>query len=233
MPFLALLAITMVFSIISNVASGLIGAFAEGQGAVGAFFVVAWAVVQIIVGLWLTVANYRMLLRLIRKQMIDWKAIFALDGALMGNLFLAGILMAVGVLLGFIAFIIPGIILSLGWTFYALLMTDERATVVSSLRGSWRMTRGHRGRLFLFQLLMFVLVVFPFVIAAVLVGGSFASSGAVSGALRAVMAIAGVILGILSIIWVMAVAFAGTFAQVWIYEQLKAHAPELDLQKIA
>jgi uncharacterized membrane protein len=66
--------------------------------------------------------------------------------------FLASILYAVVVCVGLALFIVPGIYLGLRLQFYAMSIVEEDAGIVSSLKRSWEITKGHGGRLFLLLL---------------------------------------------------------------------------------
>lgn len=73
-----------------------------------------------------------------------------------------GLLPAVGMFLvaiipyyvGFLLLVVPGILLVLGWLFSLQFIVDRAAGPIEALKGSWRMTSGHRWPLFGLLLLM-------------------------------------------------------------------------------
>jgi uncharacterized membrane protein len=64
------------------------------------------------------------------------------------NFFLASILYLVLVFLGFILFIVPGIILGLGMVLYPYFLIDKNMTAIDSLKESYRITKGYKGHIF-------------------------------------------------------------------------------------
>jgi len=61
----------------------------------------------------------------------------------------AHILTVIAIALGFIALIVPGIILSLGLAFVPYLVIDRGAGPIDALKESWRITKGHKWQLLL------------------------------------------------------------------------------------
>ncbi len=66
----------------------------------------------------------------------------------------AGILVSLATGLGFIACIIPGVIMALGFSMYTPLLVDQKADAIDSIKRSWEACKPHLGALFL---LFFVL----------------------------------------------------------------------------
>ncbi len=100
------------------------------------------------------------------------------------------ILMGLGILLGFLLLIVPGVIAALRWYVFVPTLVIERSSVDGALRRSWNLTQGHLGRIFgIFVLIMCIgfavgmLVILPF--SAILIFASPGSAG--SGATQAVM----------------------------------------------
>ena len=62
----------------------------------------------------------------------------------LGASFAAGL----GAMTGFVLFIIPGIMLALGWQFFSYLVIDKDLDVIESLKRSWEITQGEKWRLF-------------------------------------------------------------------------------------
>lgn len=67
---------------------------------------------------------------------------------------IASLLVALGVSLGFLLLVIPGVILSLGWMFTQLLLVDKNLGPVEAIKESWRITQGEKGGLFLWGLVV-------------------------------------------------------------------------------
>jgi len=79
---------------------------------------------------------------------------------------IASLITAVGVLLGSLLLIVPGVILFVGWMFSLVALGDRREGALEAIRVSWRMTDGERG-----GLLLWVLVCFGLMLAGVLTCG--------------------------------------------------------------
>lgn len=62
------------------------------------------------------------------------------------------ILFIVGLVIGFILLIVPGIILAIGWSFAPYLVIEQGAGPVDALKRSWELTKGNRWTLFLLGL---------------------------------------------------------------------------------
>lgn len=60
---------------------------------------------------------------------------------------------------GFVLFIIPGIYLALRLQFATAFIVEENTGILESLKMSWRITRGHMGKLFLLAVLETALVI--------------------------------------------------------------------------
>lgn len=64
----------------------------------------------------------------------------------------AHILTTIVVVLGFIAFIVPGIILGIGLGFVPYLVVERGLGPIEAMKESWRITKGHKWQLFLLLL---------------------------------------------------------------------------------
>jgi len=64
----------------------------------------------------------------------------------------AEILAGIIIFVGFLLFVIPGIIASLGLCFVPYVVIDRGAGPIDALKESWRITKGHKWRLFLLGL---------------------------------------------------------------------------------
>jgi len=68
------------------------------------------------------------------------------------NYILSQALVALGVLVGLILLIVPGVMLAVGWMFTSYLIIDKDRGPLEAIKESWKMTKGHKGQLFLFVL---------------------------------------------------------------------------------
>jgi hypothetical protein len=64
----------------------------------------------------------------------------------------ATVLMTLAIMVGYVFLIVPGIIVALGLSMTQFLCVDAGTGAVESLKRSWEVTRGHKGKLFLFGL---------------------------------------------------------------------------------
>lgn len=71
----------------------------------------------------------------------------------------ATILFFLGVGIGLLLLIIPGIFLMIRWGMYPFLMVDKGLGPIEALKTSWHMTRGHGWNLFLFYVLAMLISV--------------------------------------------------------------------------
>lgn len=83
------------------------------------------------------------------------------------------ILSAIGIVLGFLLIIVPGIILMVRWSASAGYLMGERAGVVESLGQSWDATRDHGWSIFLAGLVLFV----GFLVIVGVIGGTVTAVG--------------------------------------------------------
>lgn len=84
------------------------------------------------------------------------------------NFILASIIRTLIIIVGFILFIIPGIIFSIKLQYSEYLIVDKGKDAVDSLKGSWEMTKGVKWNLFLFGILLALINILGFL--ALLVG---------------------------------------------------------------
>lgn len=111
-------------------------------------------------------------------ESITWQE--ALDAARqrIGALMLASVLIAIGVAIGFILFIIPGLILLVSWalTIPAIVVEDLRAA--EGIGRSWSLVGGRRWSIFgVFVILYIIIIVVQLIIAVGLAGLLIADSG--------------------------------------------------------
>ncbi|MGD0340731.1 MAG: hypothetical protein ABSA76_03370 [Bacteroidales bacterium] len=98
------------------------------------------------------------------------------------NIILANLLVVALVILGFIALIIPGIIIGCRLAFVSYLVMDKKLDPIEAVEQSWKLTRGHGWTIFfmgfvsifivIFGLILMIVGVFP---ATMWISSSFAS----------------------------------------------------------
>lgn len=102
--------------------------------------------IAFVVGIVLAMGLIRASLAVVEGRSPDISLLFQTDG--FGNYLVASILVAIGVFLGFVALIIPGIILAIMWHFFGYVIVEQPGTApVDSLRRSAEITRGNRWQL--------------------------------------------------------------------------------------
>ncbi len=67
------------------------------------------------------------------------------------------LLVMLAILAGYVALIVPGIILGLGLMFAQFFVVDADMGPIDAMRASWNATKGHKGKLFLFALVGFLI----------------------------------------------------------------------------
>jgi uncharacterized membrane protein len=145
--------------LVANVVSGLGATFHwililqndPRLAAIGLAVYGASSLVGLAISIWMQMGITRYAIKLARRQPAGFEDIFAGDPfwSFLG----AGILVGLGVFGGMLLCIVPGIILALGWFFNAQLVVDRRMGALDAISESWRLTKGHKGDLFLFALL--------------------------------------------------------------------------------
>jgi hypothetical protein len=109
-------------------------------------------------GFWLLIAgpvewgaDYAML-KAVRGEKPEFTDIFIFQKNYL-NVVLAHLLTSAIVMVGFVFFIIPGIIFLCKLVFVPYLVTDRKMEATEAIRESWRMTSGYGGKIFLMGLL--------------------------------------------------------------------------------
>lgn len=124
-----------------------------------------------------------------------------------GAILLTWLVMFVPIVIGLMLFIAPGVYLSLTWSQAPLLILDERARHVDSLRASEELTRDRRMEILL-ALGLPLLLMLPVILMQTVIpsGGSLATPGFV--------------LFLVGSVWQMLVATFGTFVSAVVYQML-------------
>jgi uncharacterized membrane protein len=92
------------------------------------------------------------LFKIIRGQSYAIGDVFS-GGPYFGPMFLTQLLMQLGVGIGMLLCIVPGVILALGWALSLPLVVDRQLGGVDALKESWRLTTGQKMDLFVLWLL--------------------------------------------------------------------------------
>lgn len=104
-------------------------------------------VISFLVGIILAMGLIRASLAVVSGGTPEVRMLFLPDG--FGAYFWASILVSIGVVLGLVALIIPGIILAIMWHFFGYVIVENPGTgPVDAMRRSAEITRGHRWQLF-------------------------------------------------------------------------------------
>jgi uncharacterized membrane protein len=77
-------------------------------------------------------------------------------GKYFGPMFVANLLSQIGIGIGFVLCIAPGLILAAGLSMYQSLVVDQKLSGVDALKKSWELTTGHKGQLVIYVLLSIV-----------------------------------------------------------------------------
>ena len=97
-----------------------------------------------------------------------------------GPLFLLGIVMSIGISIGFLLLIVPGIILSLMWMVAAPALVIERRGIFATLSRSRELTKGARWKILALILVGFVAIIIVSALFGIFAGLLMAVTGTVS-----------------------------------------------------
>ncbi len=79
-------------------------------------------------------------------------------GRFVGRFMIGGLLMGFAVGIGYLLCIVPGVMLALGLSLWTMNIVDRNLGAVDALKGSWEMTKGHKGSIFVLLLLQFLVI---------------------------------------------------------------------------
>ncbi len=109
----------------------------------------------------------------------------------MGEFFLASSFIGMGVWIGFMFFVIPGIVIGLSWSLAVLLVIDKELSPMEAINKSNSITYGKKWTIFLGRLVLFILAGLAVGIALAILGLIFKYLGAVGMILSLLAYIAG------------------------------------------
>jgi uncharacterized membrane protein len=95
----------------------------------------------------------RFALSVARGRKPEFSEVFA-GGATFGAMFVGQLLYSLGVVVGAVFCLVPGVIVAIACQFYAFYIVDKGVSGVDGLKSSWAATQGHRGNLFVLWLVM-------------------------------------------------------------------------------
>ncbi|HSO97030.1 MAG TPA: DUF975 family protein [Acidimicrobiia bacterium] len=159
-----LLAITVLIIVINAVAGGILSAIGNAfprvhytsgntRYGIGVGFILA-QIISLVIGAVLAMGLIRATLAVTEGQKPDVSMLFRSEG--LAAYIVASILVTIGVLIGLILLIIPGIILLIMWHFYGfVIVQNPDIGATEAMRRSAEITRGHRWQLFGLGLLLF------------------------------------------------------------------------------
>ncbi len=102
-----------------------------------------------------TIGLINIYLKLVDTNTADYPDLYQ-KFALVGKMLLTSLIYGFIIFLGLIFFIVPGIILSLKYMFYSYYIVDQNLSPIDSLKQSSSLTKGHKSKLFLLALSLFV-----------------------------------------------------------------------------
>lgn len=155
-----------------NILIGLAGSSFDNVGSQ-----VLLNIISLLVGMILAMGLIRASLTVVSGGTASVRMLFLPDD--FGAYFWASILVIIGVVLGLVAFIVPGIILAVMWHFFGYVIVENPGTgPIEAMRQSAEITRGHRWQLFglglallglnILGLMMFVIpIIFTYGITAI------------------------------------------------------------------
>jgi hypothetical protein len=99
-------------------------------------------------------------IKLSREETISFTEIFEPNyRKYMGEYFLTLGLVLIGSYIGIAFFIVPGIIISIAWSFALILVIDKEKNPIETLTLSNKITYGYKGRIFLINLILMVIFI--------------------------------------------------------------------------
>jgi hypothetical protein len=120
-------------------------------------------------------------LKAVRREKIEIKDMFSVFERNYWNAVIAGVVMGIIIVIGFIMLIVPGIIFACRLAFVPYLIIDEKMEAMEALKASWAMTKGHGWTIFGMAMLAFLLIIagiivliFGVIISAMWISAAFA-----------------------------------------------------------
>ncbi len=129
-----------------------------------------------VVGTYFQVGQIRMFLQAARGETPEFAVLFT-GGNRFIPVFIASLVGGIGVALGLVLLIVPGVILAIGWYFAPYLIVEQNLSPIESLKRSWALCDGQKMKLFTLVLISIPLVLVGYLACCI---GVFASFSVVS-----------------------------------------------------
>lgn len=146
--------------VLSNAPSQVLGGVARGAGDRDTILVmsVVGGLIAYVVQTFFTAGAMKMALTAARRGEPQFAQVFS-GGSAFLRLLGTNFLVMLAVLLGMLCLIVPGIILGLGFSMAPYYAVDAGMGPIEAMGASWNATKGHKGSLFLFGIVGFLLAI--------------------------------------------------------------------------
>jgi len=160
-----------------QISGGLVGAGVVDAGSAPAIILqTVLTLVGLAVGAFLATGLIRIFTTVARGGQPNFGDLFS-GGSRMFSILGAQFLMGIAILLGLILLVVPGIILAIGLSFSSYFVADAGMGPIDALKASWAATTGSKGKLFLFGIVGFFIVLLGMLACCI---GVFASAAVYS-----------------------------------------------------
>lgn len=106
-----------------------------------------------IVGFLIAAGLIKMAIHHVRSGQADIAKLFDITDVI-APIIIAGIVVTLATILGFVLLIIPGVIIALGFSMYTPIIVDQKASAIEAIKRSWETCKPHLGALFLLYLVL-------------------------------------------------------------------------------
>lgn len=214
--FLSILLMYVVFGVVVGVFSRLLN-----------LPQIIYSILSMLLGVYVVIVTSRGSLMIIRGKKLDMGEVTQFDSKTYLSTFGAMILYYIACLIGFILFIIPGIIASIMFSATFFSIVDKGTEAVQALEDSARMTKGNRWNIFFFQILLFLLTTAAIVLpSAVLFIGTWTVTNALDKQMGLGVGVGMAIIGCLIFLSVGVVSgMVSTAARAYMYTKMRAKTP--------
>jgi uncharacterized membrane protein len=129
----------------------------DQQDAVYAILLLVFSLVGYVIGAFFQAGYIKIWLAAARGQTPQFGDLFSGGGRFFW-VFLANLLLGLAIGFGLILLIVPGIILACGLWFTPYFVVDQNMGPIDALSASWKATDGNKGKIFLFALVAFLII---------------------------------------------------------------------------
>lgn len=135
------------FFLIIAIANGLMGNLLASDPTTLQIMTNLWSLIQNV----FTAGILFVALKVLRGEQTSFSEMFS-GFSLFLPIVLSGFVSIIGIVIGFMLLIVPGVILALGLSQYLLLIMDKQLPGIESLKASWHLMSGYKGSFFLLGL---------------------------------------------------------------------------------